>query len=411
MSRYCCISTSPLKKDIITEKYKHLNVSVNFGVEDNSEEICIDVEDDTNEIEEINRKIASIPGFTKPIFTPNWNKITYNAGPFITEEHYVQKIKQIFNKRTGRWIPIYKITELVILSYLNYDEKDRSERFEDNFRESFRNLTGEDINDLDLSPFLAISLTLPTPDIEKYGFVVIDDRIVSLTTFATPVTSVFYTGFNEGRIKRGITARDVLVNSSDPLTAEGLTTKFFPGSCWAFRWRNINYIENLSEKYIYSFFIFKSLDLEKSYIDSDDSSSLSSSTSSNKSFLYSEGEDDNIREEDNEQLEREDEEMMEKATSRRRKHLEDDPTVKLNFDSLTDKERYLPLNYVISIADQWLAIYIALVTNFRVTYHLPKVSDEELSLVADYIAYSIEKGNKIPISCYSLLEYAAKRGV
>lgn len=419
MSRYCCISALPSSKKVITEEYKDLKnvVSVIFGTGDNSEEICIvvadDVNDDTKEsIEKINRKIGYTSGFTKPIFTPKWTLITDNVGPFITEEHYVQKINVVSNERSGLRIPINGTIELAILSYLNRAKGEINERFENNFRESFRLLTGQNVKELDLSPFSSVSLTLPTPDVSKYGFVTIDGKPIALTNFATPVTSVIYNGPDEGKIKRGITSKDVLVNSSNRIA--GLSTKFFPGSCWAFRWRNNSCLEKYIyclEKYTYSFFVFDHYsDIVEERDDDESISNESGDSQFREEDLMDDDDDDKIREGDDggdEDGGGDDDggEYVPKTS------IENDITIKRNFESLTDKERYLPLSYIISIAEQWEIIYGALFTNFRLTNNLPKVSDEALSFAADSVAYAIEKGNKVPNSCYSLLDYAFKRRV
>lgn len=249
MLRYCFILQKPGDEDIIKEYYK--DVITTYDMTNNSE-LCLTInQTNVSKFKKLDKYLF------RPRFTPNWKTISNNNGPFITEEHYVQKNKYLTNKKTGQLIPISKAAEIALLTYLDYkpglDYKysntyffglfgtNRDVQYEKTFQTYFEKLTGKNLTDLDLDPYKSISLTVPQPDPEKYRYVTIDGKRIELETYGTPMTTVVVEGEDRGKIKLGITRKDILLNSPDRVS--GFNTVFHPGSSWAYKWENPFYGE------------------------------------------------------------------------------------------------------------------------------------------------------------------------
>jgi len=294
-------------------------------------------------------------------------------------------------------VTLSKRAELALFAYVNSSDHDVT--FETNFRESFKRLTGHVVSNLDLTLFNRSSLQLPRPD-SRYGYVTIDGVKTPLLAFTTPVTTVFKVGPDAGKIRPGIARSDIVINSSQPVS--GFSTVFIPGSSWASKWR-----DPLLGHVHYIFINFKHLeDIENENEQSESEQSIASSRSSSQISQYGEEESD---------YENPTEITVTKLPQWTTVDLDvpdfDDQTTRRDFDSLSARERYLPLSHVISPADEWRAIFIALQSNFTRTDGLPKVSDRSLSDAADAIAYSIQIGNVVPNAAYSVLRYASYRNV
>lgn len=397
MSRYCFISTLPSWKKDVEREYEGVDVTLTVGGPQNEEEGCVTLNDpaEKTNLRQINKRLGAKEDFSTPLFTPDWQSLETNHGPFITEDHYVQKVKHVLNKKTGDMVLLSKRAELALFAYTA--SKNGDAVFKSNFNSSFERLTGQAATDLDLSAFEFATVSLPIPDRNRYGYVTIDGKKTPLVTFATPITSVFSMGPDAGKIRPGIGRNDVIVNSSGPVP--GFSTLFIPGSSWAAKWR-----DPLLGHFKYVF-----IDFEDEYPEEEseaESSVGSMSIASEASVASQYGKD----------LSESEDATVQYFPQGTRVELDvpdvNDETVRQDFDSLTDEERrLLPLSYVLSPADQWRVIHTALASNFRSTDGLPKVSDRALSNAADAIAYSIQLGNSVPNAAYSLLQYASKRDV
>ena len=406
MARYCCITTLPDWKNVVDKMYSNLTVEIEEGGAGNEQEVCIVTRDRSEHFLSVNKMLGQIPGFIEPFFVPSWDVITENVGPFIAEDHFIQTIFNVTNKKTGQPVAISKKVEILLTIYARFPDKNKL--FLENFSRSFKQLTGLSLLDVDISPFLKSTSQIPVPDYDTYGHVRIDGVKTNLSIFSTPITFLIATGPNIGNIRPGVRAEDVVVNS--PVKVPGFTTINAPGASWAAKWKDY------TGKVKYSFILFDDDD-ELSEHGSIESKSTVSEASMPSQYASEPGTPSrslsSVDSEQNEQYDRMKALVFEDYPEwiGVEMEAESDLPIRKDFINLSDREQLLPISYVLPVADQWRIILIALTSNFRTVSRLPYVSDHVLSLVSDTIAYAIHFKKNVPPSSYSLLEYANAREV
>lgn len=396
MVRYCFTSTLPSWNKQVETLYDNFDVDITSGGNNNEEEGCITLNDtdDVYNIRRTNKQLGKMRGFTEPLYTPNWKSLTGNIGPFITEEHYVQVFPTILNKVSKKTVTLSKQAELALFSYFL---SPRSHQLDVQFEHSFKALTGYNLDELDLSVFNERELEIPVPA-DEYRYVIVDDNITNLVGYMTPFTSVIQHGEHAGKIHPGISRKDVIVNSS--VTVPGFTAVLHKGASWSAKW--------IDKFYGHVTHVFMKFDDPSEWVDSESSASEGSEIMSEYGGESQYGEEMLTEDEDETIRIHEYPEWTEVIIEIDNYH---DDTLRPDFSSLTMKEHYLPLSYIVSPAEQWRIIYNALISNFIQTSDLPKVTDKQLTIVADAISYSARHHNKIPNAAYSLLQYAIKRQV
>lgn len=397
------MTTLPNWEEYIKQAYAKLDISLEKGIGDNKEEVCIISNNNPPDaIRSANKILGATEGFSKPTRTVRWKTLTKNYGPFIAEDKYVQVMKHVMNVKTGNNVQLSKQAEIALFIYANQPNK--TLEFSSTFSSSFRTLFNIDVADIDISGFKNTLLRIPIPD-PAYGFVTVDGITTRLLHYTTPVTRLVISGVNAGLIIPGIDKSTVVVNSS--VQVPGFKTVNVPGASWASKW-----VERNGETK-YSLLDFSpNGDIYETESESESESayegSSMSETSSHSQYGSELGSEAGVAL-DFDEYERTI--RMNDTPEWIDVELESDaPSIK-DFENLSDQERFLPLNYVLTAVEQWRIILHALSSNFRSVSRLPSVNDNILRTVADAIHYSLQLNNSVPKAAYSLLEYASDRRI
>jgi hypothetical protein len=243
---------------------------------------------------------------------------------------------------------------------------------------------------------------------QQFGYVKIDGETTPLLTFSTPSASLVYRGDDDpdrGKYNRGVSKADIVVNSSEKV--KNFTTVNVPGASWAARYRNPLFG---TDKYLFINFEQPSDTQEDSLESESEQISEPVSAYGSESGEISQYGSEN-EEEENEPVHRgnvhEDVPLWTVVEVETNETI--DPDTRPDFSLLTDKERFLPLSYVLSRVDQWDAILKCLSSEFTIVADLPKVSTSILSEAADYCAYADARNLLKTNSAYALITYAQQR--
>lgn len=395
--RYCFIVDNPNWEEQIRKIYKDVNVGITRV---SSDEGCVSLNDekDRKMFLSLNERISKIPGFSRPIFVPDWKKII-NNGPYVTEDNYKLVNEKIVNWKTKREIVLDKVGEQALYSY---DKDNPSASYHENFKTDFKRITGFNVSDIDLYK-LKPPQKLTAPNISKYGFVNIDGKETPLVTFATPPTTVN----TQGQILPGVTKRDIVLNSEIPVP--GFKTIFIPGASWSAKWNTPYYKGRI-------FIYFKNEEESEESEESEEEEMMMSEESQlSEASQISEYPESEQEEEEEEFIPQKPGKYlgpMARIPFGQMEEIVLSETDKPDFANLSEKEKmFLPLAYVLSQSAQWRIVLKAITSNFINVSDLPKVNDYVLEIVADSVAYSISKGNSPLPSAIAILKYAEKRGV
>lgn len=338
-------------------------------------------------VREASSKLAVTDRYlTEPHPVPDWKRLTENRGPFVAMDHYVP-FGGTVRSADGTATRATSLEEMALALYARAANR-ADETFRRNFSRSFSVLSSIRVDRVtNLDEFAAQPLTFERPAIDDS--VVVDGVRVPLRDYSTPVLSVVPDGPARGSIRPGVTAKNVVVNSSTPV--EGFATIYAPGAPWASKWTQSSrtgYAMIDFSAPVETAVVMEELDEEEAEQEKEQDD-------------VSEFEEARCADEGRVEL---DEPVVTVETG-----VETETDRRPYFDNLTATERRdLPLSFVLPLVEQWRTIEAALSSRFRRVAYLPRVSDGVLSFVADSAALGPKPLSDV---AESIISYAAIRTV
>lgn len=332
-----------------------------------------------------------------PVFTPEWTHIK-NCGPMTENRLAVQY--QCTNNKGG--VPFKHLVYLrdgtiaelpisAVLALNSYAVYSKDVDYKKNFKADFLKYYNVDVDKINFVPDVKNTryyeyVNIPRRPLGARGdyVVTVDGVQCTATNPETPITRIDQT---TGHIKLGVGVDKIVLNSPQNNIYK---TKLMQGSCWAAVWKTET--GHFGASIIQ--FVDDNDDGEEEEIEFQEESSESS---------FSSVEDISAFETSPGQFYGHMPTVITASPPKIRLSIIEDPA----FETYSAEElTNLPMSYILSVPDQWLAVQRALENDF---IDLPKVSDSILDLIADIIAYAISKNIRQSDTAMYVLEYADKR--
>lgn len=374
-----------------------------------------------NDEEAIIRKSGQLgqkPGFSRPVFVPNWTHIV-NKGPYLPEEHVISKNNGVVKLNDGTLVPISTSIELAISDFVREYVAQGSQldqEYVQNFKRDLAGLSNRQLilDNLDFSGFNPIipELDIPRPTGDEHKYAQVDGNLVRLIPYELPVTHVDA----EGHIIVGPKEQHVSLNSMEKVGTY-IGQFYQKGSQVAGAWDT-----GTSTGHVFLDFgnpeewVVEAGEAEESSSAGTDFSgwsALGEQSSGSEGGGYGSGFEEGEEEEGGSFVRPKPQQFRMRSEAEMRLEI---PEIvdekKPSFNTYGDVERsYLPMSYLLNIEEQWAVIFKALKSRFTDIGDLPKVSDHVLEFVANSINFAMTKGVPQIPAAIAIIEYAQQRKV
>jgi hypothetical protein len=457
MARFCFNANRKDAMDFLRTFYER--VDVDFEIDQvSSNESCIILKDkrDKDIFMNLSERLACVDGFSQPSYVPKWKMIRH-MGPYLAQYEKEPYLGSVLIDGTGQRRH-YKLSHegekaaflyAALLASPMRDQYRTDQVFINNYWNDLKTYMDKDqpfvkFEDIDWRDVVAkykkrCKMVSDKTGVNKYkhGFVEVDGQVYTATPFAADDMSIYF-GENDsdarrGRIRRAITAADVILNlSSDakqaiPNISEFKEVVYKPGMKWAAKWKQpitgrIKYMDIFfsnptEEEFVENFIEMYESDVESGSDDGDDSDE----EGEERDYGDDDERDSDV---DSDDLSEDDDapgavggDLSVRVSDLERRvataYAENIPREEqLDFYTLDDEEMDLPFSYIVPPKTQWEYVLDACNSGFGVVGNLGKVSNAVLQLVADGAAMAVRDGTaRVPEVNDAFMRYAEQRGV
>jgi hypothetical protein len=423
MAKFCFKANRKDSLQFITSFYERVDVTIVIN-EEYPQESCLILNNlhHKDVLMRLNEELASLEGFSYPVYVPNWTTIKH-IGPYFPSVNMTRRV-ELRSKKSNK--KIYLNSEQFKYALLFVEMRAQNTPMDDVFKGNFwQDLLlhiphlaqgNMHLDDIDWSDVKGLSKSTEIPALQ-HSTVEVDSVVYTATPFAVDDAFIVSSGDNRGRIYTGVRRSDVVLNLSPQYLGSVDVTSYKkivyePGVRWAAKWKNYKN-EDVYMNILFSDLAVQAADkhiverfeeLSWNGTDDDTDGSVFSDEDSEQEVI---GYDDEEEELPKRFLE-DDEDIDDRDFD-----IDGEVLASSDFDNLDNLEkRYLPYSFVISEMEQWKYLDDACRSGFYQVANLNKVNNINLQLVADAAALAIKKnGSQVGEVNHFFINYANQRGV
>ena len=414
------------KKGNMESVFKHVfeRLDVDFSIDDHDSCVILKNPNEKNMVLKRCDYLTSNYGFPNVKQIRRWSTIKH-VGPYYSEHNH--RFYNSYFLDNGKKIVLSPDQEEIAFIYIScvLENNIVDSVFNDNFWNDFQKLTPTvsknftAINWDNVKQNYTAMMKEPAYSLYeekiKHRLVEIDGVEFACTPFVLERYKLVLTGNDRGKIIRKIELSDVTLNLSESYVATLPNREKFKNIIykkdvtWAATWT-----EPVTLKKKYMSILFNTIER---YDESDDDNERPTRTKDEDSDVSSiagyDDDEENITDDDTD--DNDDEVIIDFEPMIKNKYLKKkvaDYSTSINFDTLDEEYKLLPLVYIVSVFDQWEILLRACSTQFTDVSNLNKVSDSLLKLVADAAKINKKKKKFKNINTnMAFIEYANKRNV